>query len=236
MSDNFLSFAEQVGKDVGVILEGFRPSKERTLDADEDLNTLLETGVYNATYNMADWQAQNYPGNLKGYVVVDTMETVNYITQYFYSRSNMNVPYIAYRFMVTAGWSPWVQIQPDPPSYSPQDTGWRDITSLLTAPVTSGKVLVRRTDNLVHVVLDALLLNATGTTTIYRFDSPFRPDYKKAGSWYIDGSSVPTDGSFQISSAGYFPIYLVDPNTAMTANFSFTCSSSWPTTPPGTPA
>ena len=116
------------------------------------------------------------------------------------------------------------------------DTGWRNVTSALTASVKSGKVLIRRTNNLVHVSLNALMLNESGTKTIYRFDSPFRPDYKKMDAWYVDSSSAVTDGTFLITDAGYFPVYLIAPNIAMSVHASFACNASWPATLPGTPA
>lgn len=250
MSDDFLSFAKKVGEDVGNILKGFRPSKERILTADEDLNTVLDRGVYNATYNMVDWEAQNYPGNLKGYVVVDTMEAVNYITQYFYSRSNLNVPYIAYRFMVTAGWSPWVVVHPTPTEIRQDtsvgtrvfvedtmiygDTGWRDISAEVSDR-ESGRLLIRRIGNQVFLVTDALKLTSTGSVTLPRLNGSFYPISRIRGPWNESLSSDTAKGSYNISRTGYFNVYSVG-SGEIEINATFLTDNSWPSSLPGTPS
>ena len=237
MSDNVLSFAKQVGEDIADIFKRFRPSKERTLDADEDLNTLLDRGVYNATLNMADWQAQNYPGNLRGYVVVEKMESVNLITQYFYSRSNLDVPYIAYRFMTSAEWSPWVQIQPDPPAYVPQDTGMRDITASIPAdagwevPSSAGSgVYAQRIGDIVFLSVSSVA-NSSGSTeyvTLVNLPAGFRPNRSQYGNtWRGVRTYLRTSGRLDFQSPS-------DPVDYW--SFSYVTNDAWPTSLPGTPA
>lgn len=246
--DNFLSFAEQVGKDIGGILKGLRPSTERTLDADEDLNTLLDRGLYNATYNIVDWEAQNYPGNMKGYVVVETMETVNYITQYFYSRSNINEPYTAYRFMVTAGWSPWIVIHPTPDPYRLDtsvgtrvfvggtmvhgDTGWRSLTADVINGWTSNGVHIRRVGSFVQFRAYQLDGSAATSSTFLEFPLGFG---NRGTGWYLpltQGDTLLVTGArnaYLSSGKVYF-------KGGYHMSSSVIVSDDWPSSLPGTPA
>lgn len=103
---------EKLFDEVAVLRAGFRPRTTRSLGPAEDLNTVIVPGDYNATFDITDWSAQNYPGNLKGMLAVNEIGGNAMITQTFYSRSNVSVPYVAYRFRMSAGWSPWVPLTP----------------------------------------------------------------------------------------------------------------------------
>lgn len=235
MSDNFLSFAKQVGEDIGSILEGLRPAAERTLTADEDLNTILDRGVYNATLNMVDWQAQNYPRNLNGYVVVEKMETVNLITQHFYSRSNLAVPYIAYRFMTSAGWSPWGQIHPAP-THSPPDTGIRDLNSLVPQDLgwdvllDGAGVFAQRVENVVFLTISSVTNTSgeTGYVTLANLPTGMRPNKNQYGNtWRGVRTYLRTSGRLDFSGPTSSSDYW---------SFSYVTKDPWPTSLPGTPA
>lgn len=106
----YLAWADAIDRPIVTMPETER--ERSTLAADTDLDTLTERGIHNATFNMVDWQAQHYPGNLKGLVVVDTIQDATFCIQHFYSRSNLSVPAVFYRFMTSAGWSPWVTLTP----------------------------------------------------------------------------------------------------------------------------
>lgn len=258
MSNSIMSFAKQVGEDIGDILKRFRPSAERVLDADEDLNTVLEKGIYNATFNMVDWEAQNYPGNLKGYVVVETIGTVNQVTQYFYSRSNLSVPYIAYRFKLTSGWSPWVQIQPIPDQFRQDtsvgtrvfvgdtmvhgDTGWRVHNALATGfdftTSSNHKLTIRRLG-------DQVFIEVSGTKTSR---DPWVTEIIPGGFRMRSGECTALRGTAlikgQIARVGNSSTLhrlnitgtIPDEGDHVVLNATWFTDDPWPSSLPGTPA
>lgn len=113
------------------------------------------------------------------------------------------------------------------------DTGIRDVSGLFIAgTVASGRLLFRRTGNLVTIILVALKTAQTATNLkiIDVGGVGFRPPYSKAEA-YIEGG---TTQQSRITAAGN-GIYVQLANSAFTytAMLEFVTSDAWPTTLPG---
>lgn len=115
-------------------------------------------------------------------------------------------------------------------------TGLRDVTSGITSSAehVSGRLLVRRTDGEVTIILDDLVLGASGTNTFYRLPSGMRPLHTRRDSWWRPNSaSQDTGGTVNISTGGYVVGYRLDPGEPMTARIVLDTMQDWPSTYPG---
>ena len=114
------------------------------------------------------------------------------------------------------------------------DTGWRDISADVSNR-ESGRLLVRRIGDQVFVVADALKVTSTGSVSLPRLSLAFYPASRVRGTWNDALSNSLAQGSYNISSTGYFNIYSVGAGT-IEINETFLTNRPWTSTLPGIPA
>jgi hypothetical protein len=89
------------------------------------------------------------------------------------------------------------------------DTGVRDITGLITAAVTSGRLLVQRKRSRLIVVGDDLVFAEAGTNVpLPRLADGYRPRWRLRETWY-PSTGYTAGGTFSVTPAGYSNIYSV---------------------------
>lgn len=112
------------------------------------------------------------------------------------------------------------------------DTGWRDISADISDR-ESGKLLIRRVGDQVFLVADALQLTSTGSVAMPRLRVNFYPVSRVRGTWNESLSGSTAQGSYNISSTGYFNIYGVG-SGAIEINETYLTDRAWPSSLPGT--
>lgn len=116
------------------------------------------------------------------------------------------------------------------------DTGWRNISSLITGLV-SGSIWVRRTGNTVTIRFDDLIVTDQGTTGVNwsgLISSGFR--YEAAGFAYLPlspSSSSHSTGGARIDRSGNLYIYNMSGGKRARGIASWPTGEPWPTTLPG---
>lgn len=112
------------------------------------------------------------------------------------------------------------------------DTGWRDITSLSQIPVTSGRILLRRTGKDVKVRLVGLHLTSGTGGTLVTLPTGFRPGMIESNT--VRGVSQQA----QLSQYGHLQIYFYQPDVLIEGGLAATTDQSPPplTSLPGAPA
>lgn len=96
--------------------------------ADADLNAIWEPGHYPLVAVMADWQAQNYPLNARGTLLVQ-QQTANNGSQLFIGGSNAD-PQLWYRQKQGDAIGPWVRLATN--REHPLPAGTVDLNTLIT--------------------------------------------------------------------------------------------------------
>lgn len=110
------------------------------------------------------------------------------------------------------------------------DTGLRDLTSLIDVPVESGRLLARRRGDILVVVIDELVFTDPGSNvTMPRFVTGWRPEYRFRSLWF-PSTSTQGGGSYGISTAGYFNLYGAQAGQAISARAEVEASGAFPTT------
>ena len=71
-------------------------------------------------------------------------------------------------------------------------TGWRDVTSLITVPVTSGRLLIQRAGPFLMIHLDNLAVTSVGTTEWCQLPKGFEFDGPTNGVATLAQSGKPT--------------------------------------------
>lgn len=112
------------------------------------------------------------------------------------------------------------------------DTGWRDVTSLLSSARTSGRILVRRMGNQVRFVFESLVLTAAGSGTMLVLPVGFRPAFIEFA--VIFGVT----GRVQVTMYGNVQVYNWEAGKPIMGSIDFTCDEAFPaaTAYPGNPA
>lgn len=119
-----------------------------------------------------------------------------------------------------------------------RDTGWRDLTALVTAPVQSGRLLMRRKADDLTVVLDDLAFveaPASNNIPLPRMAVRFRPRYRLRGDWY-PSVGYAAGGSLGITALGYGNLYSASSGVAMSATLTCDAAGAFPTSFPGVEA
>lgn len=112
------------------------------------------------------------------------------------------------------------------------DTGLRSLP--LGASQTSGKLLIRRVGNTVFFNIDEAVFDATGTHSIPRLPTGFRPEGVNHSWMWSNGNAV--GGIVSLSATAYPGLYgYVAGNIARCA-MTYQTSQPWPTTLPGVAA
>lgn len=109
------------------------------------------------------------------------------------------------------------------------DTGWRDITDLVTPAPTSGRLLVARTAGELRLYFDHLTMPEGGSGTLATLPTGLRPAFTQGGP--VQGVS----SRAQVSNYGYVQVYSWS-TSAMIGTLAAKLPAGWPTTRPGTPA
>lgn len=116
------------------------------------------------------------------------------------------------------------------------DTGLRDLTALIEAPVTSGQLLTRRRQDKLIVVLDELTFtDPPSNVTMPRLIAGWRPEYRIRELWF-PSISTQGGGSYGISTAGYFNLYGAQLGQAISARAEVEALGAFPTTMMGVAA
>lgn len=112
------------------------------------------------------------------------------------------------------------------------DTGWRDITSLAQIPVTSGRILLRRTGKDVKVRFIDLRLTSGTRGTLIALPSGFQPAMTEANT--VRGVSQQA----QLSVAGNLQLFDYEPEVRIEGGLAATTDQAPPplTSLPGNPA
>lgn len=116
------------------------------------------------------------------------------------------------------------------------DSGWRDITAVISPAPTAGRVLIRRSNKNVDLTLDGVTW-AGDTGTITRTNlipAGFQPDAP-----VTHGATSPHPGSaraFTITSAGAGTFHSLTGGDVLNATTRFTTTQQWPSTLPGAAA
>lgn len=108
------------------------------------------------------------------------------------------------------------------------DTGWRDISDEVSDR-ESGRLLIRRIGDIVFLVADGLKVASTGSVSMPRLSYSFCPVSRVRGTWNESLSGSTAQGSYNISSSGYFNVYSVGTG-AIEINETYLTDRSWPTT------
>lgn len=119
---------------------------------------------------------------------------------------------------------------------NPPDTGWRDITAGVPNHV-SGRLLIRRRGNELMVALDQLVLSVSGQVEFGRLPNGLRPLFRIRDAWF-PSTGTAAGGHVNISGGGYFNVYDVVADQAMTARMTgdFPDGYAFPSPTPGDPA
>ena len=118
-----------------------------------------------------------------------------------------------------------------------RDTRFLDLTAGIEsgASYVSGRLLLRRRDDEVSLILDELVVDKVGTTTLFRLGSGFRPFHVERDAWWQPNAAANSAaGSLNVSTTGYVVGYQLAAGLPMTARMTFDCPQSWPATYPGT--
>lgn len=117
------------------------------------------------------------------------------------------------------------------------DSGWRDVTAEASATILSGRILIKRTTTEVYIVVDNVIIDGSGTNTLFRLPVGFRPAYRAQGYWNedINRSNL---GDYMLNTSGYVVFYNIpnDTTTPTRITVGIPASSTLPTSIPGTPA
>lgn len=112
------------------------------------------------------------------------------------------------------------------------DTGWRDVSTLVTG-FSSGILRIKRKDN--TVVVSVVDLNL-GTNAGAQFDYYTLPSGFGASQWQF----APLDQSLtykrSLATGGVLRIYSLTASVVINGGFNFDTSAAWPTALPGTSA
>lgn len=115
------------------------------------------------------------------------------------------------------------------------DTGWRDISSLVTFPVTNGWMRMRRVGLSVEVLANSLSVETSGSVSIMTLPSGFRPaaliPLETRAYW---GSDTVEIG--RVNSTGVMQFRTLSSGNQMNIHLTFTTQNPWPTSLPGSPA
>jgi hypothetical protein len=118
------------------------------------------------------------------------------------------------------------------------DTGWRDVTSLITLDVTSGRLLVgRRRDDLTLVLDDLAIANppSNNNMPLPRLPVGMRPLFRLRGDWY-PSVGYAAGGSLGVTPAGYANLYFASADAPMSATIRAEVSGAFPAVFPGVEA
>lgn len=116
------------------------------------------------------------------------------------------------------------------------DSGWRDITTVISPAPTAGRVLIRRSNKNVDLTLDGVTwANDTGTITRTNLiPAGFQPDAP-----VTHGATSPHPGSaraFTLTSAGAGTFHSLTGGDVLNTTTRFTTTQQWPSTLPGAAA
>lgn len=115
------------------------------------------------------------------------------------------------------------------------DTGWRDISSLVTFPVTNGWIRMRRVGLSVEVLANSLSVDTSGSVSILTLPPGFRPaaliPLETRAYW---GSDTVEIG--RVNSTGVMQFRTLSSGNQMNIHLTFTTQNPWPTSLPGSPA
>lgn len=117
-----------------------------------------------------------------------------------------------------------------------RDTRFLDITPGIEpgASYVSGRMLLRRRDDELTLILDELVVDKVGTTTLFRLGSGLRPFHvERAAWWQPNAAANSAGGTLNISTSGYVVGYQLAAGLPMTARMTFDCVQAWPTSYPG---
>lgn len=117
-----------------------------------------------------------------------------------------------------------------------RDTRFLDITAGMqgSSNYVSGRLLLRRQDDMVTVILDDLVVDKVGTSTLFILPSGFRPFHVERTAWWQpNAASNSAGGTLNTNANGYIVGYAMVANTPMTARQQFDCVQAWPSTYPG---
>jgi hypothetical protein len=118
------------------------------------------------------------------------------------------------------------------------DTGWRDITGLITLDVTSGRLLVRRRGDDLTMVLDYLAIANPPTNNnmgLPRLPLGMRPLFRLRGDWY-PSVGYAAGGSLAVTALGYANLYYASADTPMSATIRTEAAGAFPSVLPGVEA
>lgn len=113
-----------------------------------------------------------------------------------------------------------------------RDTGWRNINDEIAHTVLGGRAAIKRDGNVVKIAFEELDLDTTGNISMPRLPYGFRPTFRAQATWYYANSSIPPQGTLNISPTGYFNVYNTD-ERAMVTRVEFETTDPWPSTYPG---
>lgn len=117
-----------------------------------------------------------------------------------------------------------------------RDTGWLDITGGMQESVNyvSGRLLLRRLGDVVTVILDDLVVDKVGTSTLFILPSGLRPFHVERSAWWQpNAASNSAGGTLNTNANGYIVGYSMVAHTPMTARQQFDCVQAWPSSFPG---
>lgn len=118
----------------------------------------------------------------------------------------------------------------------PRTTGLLDVTQEITSASshTSGRLLLRRTEDEVTIIFDDLVVDRVGTSTLYRLPTGFYPFHVERAAWWRPNmAEAAAGGTVNISTSGYVVGYALQAGKPMTARVVFDCFQAWPPTYPG---
>lgn len=115
-----------------------------------------------------------------------------------------------------------------------RDTGWRDLTPMITMTVAAGRLLYRRQNDRVVILLDGLQVSSSGTTSFPRLGTGVRPSFLYRDVWFYGTTELPA-GTLRISETGYFNLYGVTPDRVINARLEFDTREAMPSPIPGSP-
>lgn len=120
-----------------------------------------------------------------------------------------------------------------------RDTDWLDVTAEMEAGANhvSGRLLLRRRRDEGMLLLDDLVVDKSGTSTLLRIGTGWRPFSVRRDDWWVPNSAVQSDaGTVNISTSGYVVGYLLVPGRVMSGRIVWDIAQPWPSTYPGTEA
>lgn len=117
-----------------------------------------------------------------------------------------------------------------------RDTGFLDVTPGIQASANyiSGRLLLRRHGDVVTVILDDLVVDKVGTSTLFILPTGFRPFHVERTAWWQPNAASNTaGGTLNTNANGYVVGYAMAASTPMTGRQQFDCVQAWPSTFPG---